>query len=363
MSNSTKPPGDPEGRRLARRQAQLLAEAGTIARVLEVLLRRTDCEAKACSELLKEISSQEKTALQKSYGRIEPRSRFKTKTPRQVLWHRPRHILYIDEGGKSGPERLVPPVPTYFALAGISIAEEDVLTYQRRANEIKREFFKRTDITFHEPDMRERKDRYGFHGDTERQAEFDDAIIKLLDSTNFKVFGVGVRKEAYQKEFVEAGLDPYLPHDIYALAIVMLMERYIDFLALEDHCRLGRVVFESQGTLEDAVHQLEYARALVNGSQWVAAKSFQLWLEPGLTFRPKTGSEPVEIADMFARDLYEWTRSECTILPKRWELFNKKIYCRGDGRMGKFGVKIFPDSDIRERIDKHRIDCGAALKN
>ena len=29
--------------------------------------------------------------------------------------------------------------------------------------------------------------------------------------------------------------------------------------------------------------------------------------------------------------------------------------------MGKFGVKVFPDSDIREAIELHRRDCGAAL--
>jgi hypothetical protein len=28
--------------------------------------------------------------------------------------------------------------------------------------------------------------------------------------------------------------------------------------------------------------------------------------------------------------------------------------------MGKFGVKIFPDADVRERIDIHRRNCGAA---
>lgn len=360
MPDDANPPGDPDGRRLARRQAQLLSEAGTVARILKVLLERTECEADACANLITEIHDQELAALQRSYGRIEPRTRFKTKTSRTILWHRARQVLHIDEGGKSNPEVLVPPRPTYFSLAGISIAEEAILAYVKRADEIKLEFFNRTDITFHEPHMREHKDWFDFRGDKDRQNEFDEEIIALLDSTEFTVFGVGVRKEAFQREFVDAGIDPYLPSDVYALAILMLIERYIDFLSSQNDLRLGRVIFESQGPLEDAIHQLEYARALVNGSQWVAAKSFQLWLEPGLTFRPKMGSDPMEIADMFARNLYEWTRSECTSTPKRWELFSKKIYCREDGRMGKFGVKIFPDADIRERIDAHRVSCGAA---
>lgn len=310
-------------------------------------------------KLIEDIARQERIELQRSYGRIEPRTRFKTATHRTILAERHRSVLHIDEGGKSNPEHLVPPRPTYFSLAGIALPEEKIDDYKAAADEIKLEFFKRTDITFHEPQMRERRDWFAFGNDVVRQEEFDRAIDTLLEETDFRVFGVGVRKEAFQRDFVDAGLDPYLPTDVYTLAILMLLERYVDFLSCRTTPRLAKVIFESQGTLEDAIHQLEYARALVDGSQWVAGKSFRVWLEPGLTFRPKCGSDPMEIADMFARDLFEWIRSECTDTPKRWDLFSRKIYCRGDGLMSKFGVKVFPDSDIRERIDAHRARCGA----
>lgn len=358
MSDSLKPPGDPKGRRLARQRALLLAEAGTVARTLEVLLKRANGETKPCTELVKEIARQETIELQRSYGRIEKRNRFKTATRRSILAERPRSVLHIDEGGKSNPEHPLPPRPTYFSLAGITIAEEKTDDYKAAADEIKLQFFRKTDITLHEPQMRERRDWFAFGNDIARQEKFDRAIENLLETTDFQVFGVGVRKEAFQRQFVDVGLDPYLPTDVYALAITLLLERYVDFLSSQSTPRLSSVIFESQGTLEDATHQLEYARVLVDGSQWVAGNSFRLWLEPGLTFRPKSGSDPMEIADMFARDLFEWIRSECVDTPKRWDLFSKKIYFRGDGLMGKFGVKIFPDSDIRERIDAHRVKCG-----
>ena len=63
---------------------------------------------------------------------------------------------------------------------------------------------------------------------------------------------------------------------------------------------------------------------------------------------------------MLARDIQEWVRLGCTGEPGRWGLFSSRIHCRGDGRMGKFGVKVFPDSDIRAAIDVHRRACGAA---
>ena len=59
-------------------------------------------------------------------------------------------------------------------------------------------------------------------------------------------------------------------------------------------------------------------------------------------FQPKRGSDPTELADLLARDLYEWVRSGCQEPPKWWDRFRNKIYCRGDGALGKFGVKVFP---------------------
>lgn len=64
---------------------------------------------------------------------------------------------------------------------------------------------------------------------------------------------------------------------MYAVAIAMLLERFVDFLAMQPANLLGRVTFESQGPREGAYHQLEYARTLVDGTQWVAAAHFQQW--------------------------------------------------------------------------------------
>jgi hypothetical protein len=237
--------------------------------------------------------------------------------------------------------------------------------YCRRSDAIKQAFFGRTDFAFHEPYMRNRyqdpKSRidYGFRRDTKRQNEFDDAIGELIQRTEFVAFGVGVRKAAFAKEFVATGADPYLPTDVYTVSIMMLLERYVDMLATAPSKHLGRVTFESQGPKEDAIHQLEYARVLLDGSQWVPDSAFRGWLETGLRFAPKQGSHPCELSDFFSRDIFEWVRSGCTSTPKWWDLYCAKIYVRGDGLMGKFGLKVFPDTDIREDILNHRTRWGA----
>lgn len=351
-----KPPsdGDPEARRLARRSALLLSEAGSVARALEVLLKRADFDLAGCTDLIKALARQEQIALLQSHGRIEPRSRFKKHSSHALRDNRPTSMLYIDEGGKSNPERLNPPRPTFFSLTAIALPEEKTEQYRQAADAIKTEFFQTKDITFHEPNMRSRDGLYRFDGDVGKQQQFDNAIDRLVVETEFVAFGVGIRKEAFARDFVESGIDPYLPTDVYAVAILMLLERYVDWLAAQTIPRLGRVTFESQGSREDAQHQLEYARVLLDGSRWVPDSAFRNWLEPGLRFTPKQGSDPMELADMFARELFEWIRDDCTTTPKRWGMFSEKVYRRGDGMMGKFGVKVFPDSDIRGRVEDHR---------
>ena len=349
--------GDLSGRRLLRAEAAKLSESYAVARLLNMMLSDTGVDTAACEQLLAEIKRLELQARQRAEGRVEPRKRYKGQSARALLENRPVNCLYVDEAGVSNPELLG--TPGFFALGAVAIAEEEASRYCERADAIKRRFFQTTNFTFHEPEMRRRVVRYYFNGDTVKQREFDAAIGQLIDDTDFTVFGVGIRKNDFQGQFVNTGSDPYLPTDIYAVAIVLLLERYIDYMATAKPERIGRITLESQGPREDAYHQMEYARILISGSQWLAPTSFRSWLETGLRFVPKRGSDPTELADMVSRDLYEWVRADCTGNPARWERLSRKVYCRGDGRMGKFGIKIFPAHDIQDRIEEHRRQYGA----
>jgi hypothetical protein len=357
MSND-RPRGDPDGRRLARRRRELLAEAGRLAGALAVLMRRADVDPARCAELGRDLAKLERDELMKARGRIEGRRRFKQKSGHPLHEDREANLLFVDESGIPSPQP--GEENSYFTLGAVAMDEGQAATYVVAADRIKAEFFGSTTITFHEPMMRHREDRYYLAGDEARQREFDAAIAGLIESTEFTVFGVAIRKTAFAREFVETGIDPYLPTDVYSIAIQLLLERYVDFLASRPQLPYGRVTFESQGPKEDAMHQREYVEVLLEGTQWVAGSAFQSYLQTGVAFTKKSGSDPMELADMFSRDLFEWVRSDCADSPLRWEAFSRKIYCRGDGAMGKFGVKVFPDSDVRPAIERHRETVCAA---
>ena len=74
--------------------------------------------------------------------------------------------------------------------------------------------------------MRRQNEIYSFGGDVAKQREFDAAISQLIEDTDFAAFGVEIRKNDFQGQFADTGIDHYLPTDVYAVAVVLLMERY-----------------------------------------------------------------------------------------------------------------------------------------
>ena len=342
--------GDPEGRRIARRKNLVLSEAGRVGRAFAALLRRAGYPAPRLNELLKDVTEEEASQLMRSAGRIEPRKRFKSGSGQPLLEVRIPNYLFIDESGRPDPSS----PDSFFAIGGVAMAEDDALRYREDADALKTQFFGKTDITFHEPLMRRHRESFSFGGDPRQQHAFDRALDALVDASPCTLFGVVIRKAELQ-EFVRSAADPYLPTGSYTIAIHMLMERYVDYLATRGGNAVGRVTFESVGPREDAEHHREYLDLLLDGTQWVSDSAFRNWLRTGCDFTRKQGSDPMEIADMFARDLFEWVRGGCgPVQPPRWDLWQPKIYAREDGQRGKFGLKVFPDSDIRDTIEEHR---------
>lgn len=343
---------DLEGRRIAGRQSVLAEEAARFADCLAILMRRAGVDSASADEIAKSLRTTAVDLEARSTGRIEPRKKYKG-AGSPLVEGRPVNCLFLDESGASAPRAS----EGIFALAGLAISEPDAADYIERANSIKRRFFGTVEMTFHEPMMRKLNGPYWFRGDRKQQNHFALEMRDLVKETPFVCFGVGIRKEAYQTEFIEAGVDPYLPTKIYDLAIMLIMERYVDYLAMSTERRIGRMMLESIGAREDAEHQAAYADVLLHGTQFLSESGFQSWLETGCRFSPKTGSNPAELADLIAREVFEWTRSSCQVAPPYWDVLNEKFYIREDGRQGRFGLKIFPCSDIQEHVDRHRDSC------
>ena len=164
----------------------------------------------------------------------------------------------------------------------MALSEEEAARYIDRADQLKLDFFGRTDVTMSL--MRRHEQLFSFGGDAGRQVEFTRALDQLVAETDMVIFGATIRKDAFASDFTETGSDPYLPANLYAVAITLLLERYVDYLlGSGDKRRLGRVTFESQGAREDAEHQVQFARLLLEGTQWVPESAFRRRFSPART--------------------------------------------------------------------------------
>lgn len=102
-----------------------------------------------------------------------------------------------------------------------------------------------------------------------------------------------------------------------------------------------------------------FGHLLVDRTQWVSESGFRTWLEPGVSFVPERGSLAGQLADVVAREINEWVTSGWVKDPKWWAILRARFYGRGDRSRGIFGLKVFPDLDIRELIEEHREKSAA----
>ena len=350
------PGGDPESRRVFRRRAGFLAEAGRVATALSRALDRAASPLAAnARDLADRIVREERAAQHRAAGRVEGRRRYKRSSGsgNPVRDDRPINILCVDESGVSYLQH-VPGGGDWFALGGVAMTQEDAAQYRDAADRLKLEFFGRIDVTFHEPLMRRHRQDFSFDGDERRRRAFDAAVRELVAESRFTAFAVGIRKRTLRDELGGSASDPYLPPGIYAIAIHLLLELYVDFLASEPLEPVGRVVWEAQGPREDAEHQRDFVDTLLGGTRRTSESAFRRFLEPGVSFMPKGGSHPLELSDMLARDMFEWIRSDCLAEPPRWSIFGDKLYRRDRAASGEFGLTVFPDLGVRDRVGAWR---------
>jgi len=87
---------------VSRGNGQRCWEAGGVARLLDVSLRRVGCAGDDVGGIVDTLGRLARTALQDAHGHVEPRSRFRRSKSTPVVRQRPRSLLFVDESGHSG---------------------------------------------------------------------------------------------------------------------------------------------------------------------------------------------------------------------------------------------------------------------
>ncbi len=359
---------------VARERAGHLKHATDLARRLEEVLEQADAlketgftEVPSRIALAAKIAEEDASAFS---GRPHP--------GRETYFHhrpadRPVIHLFVDESGLARDVRKSKGSGDLFALGAVAISSDALEQYWTHANQLKREFFKGgPDVILHASDLRE-----AIKGSDGRGRQFAlntdkswpnlvRALEDLVEQTDFTAFGIIIQKWVFHQQFTVLGQDPFLPRETYDLALHLLLERFVSFLASEDDAPIGSIALEHQSPGENARHQLSIAETIAYGTRWISPEPLQLDIQPGVEFLKKQPSHPLELSDILANLLYQLARDEFDQAPRLqqggssrlWEAFCRKFYQEDDLRQGKFGLKVFPagrlDGWLNDFRDKWR---------
>ena len=285
--------------------------------------------------------------------------------------NRPVIRLFVDESGPADDVRNWESEKKndFFTLGGIAISDDAREQYQERANQLKEKFFKGgPNVILHAFELRkamEGPEEQGgkFALNTGKSwSELEQALEELVEQTEFTAFGIIIQKWVFFQEFTDPGKDPFLPRETYDLALHLLLERFVSFLASAPDAPIGSIALEYQGPEQNARHQLSIAETIAYGTRWVSPEPLQRDIRPGVEFLRKQPSHPLELSDVLANFLYRLARDEFGQLPrlrrgsstKLWGAFCRKFYQEGDLRQGKFGLKVFPTGRLDGWLDQFR---------
>lgn len=287
---------------------------------------------------------------------------------------RPVIHLFVDESGQADHVRKTDKQNDFFALGGIAISDAAHKQYQERANHLKAEFFKGGPrVILHAFDLRKAMEGPAEQGGTfalnagKSWPELVQALEELVEQTEFTAFGIIIQKWVFFQNFTVPGEDPFLPRETYDLALHLLLERFVSFLASTADAPIGSIALEYQNPQRNARHQLSIAETIAYGTRWISPEPLQRDIRPGVEFLRKQPSHPLELSDMLANFLYRLARDGFSNnrqprlqqggSTRLWEVFCSKFYQEGDLRQGKFGLKVFPAGRLDTWLDQFRNRC------
>jgi hypothetical protein len=275
----------------------------------------------------------------------------------------------MDESGEPRPG-VMHARSRWFVLTAVAMSDDQQRRYQQEVDVLKARYWSRRllrdrPVTLHDVDIRNGNGSFNFLGDRAKQAAFRADITRVIERVDFTAFAAGIRTDAVL-QLLSGYVADTIPIHQFGLAFNLLLERLIDFLYAASPPLSGALHMESSSAGNDGRLQQVLNDARQFGTQWVEADAVQTAFLPGITFHGKHGTHPIELSDLLAGEVARWMQSGCMRSSRLWQVFSQKFYARDDLSRGKFGLKIFPDSDsptLRERIEAHRDWVWEGMQN
>lgn len=242
-------------------------------------------------------------------------------------------VMFLDESGDHSLEKIDNSYPM-FVLAGCIFDFEYYLQEtEKRVNQLKIKYFRRTDIIFRSYDIRKQKNDFSCLVDIKKRKEFYEDLNRLIEDLRFTVIAAAINKTKLKKQYGQ-------PTNPYHLCFRFILERTVMYLGRSNKKMMFRI--ESRETHNDQKLSEIYER-FRNSNQRLFNKNEILRKLVDLSFNQKIQNiAGMQIADLIAYPIGKWvldSRKE----NKVFRIIEKKLHRRaGTNIYLNYGLKIFP---------------------
>jgi hypothetical protein len=246
------------------------------------------------------------------------------------------YIVYVDESGDHGLERINPDYPI-FSLA-FCIFKKDLYTTQitPALQRIKFTYWGHDSIVLHEHDIRKSmQGDYAILSNPVTRTSFCTELNNFISNAPFEIIASVIQKQKltrYSK-----------PSNPYQLAMLFCMERLLKWLYTYNQTgKTIHIIFESRGKKEDQELELEFRRICDNAPTCLSSNLDFTNIHFVMRFVDKKANlAGLQIADLIARPIgLHVLRSNQQ--NRAFEIIKHKFVSYKNGGYNGNGLKIFP---------------------
>lgn len=243
-----------------------------------------------------------------------------------------KYFLFLDESGDHGLVNIDMGFPV-FVLCGILISEDSYIIMDKKARQIKSDFWGDKTVIFHSRDIRKCDKEFSILFDLDLKGQFYNKIIGLVKESNYSIISAAIDKIKYIKKYGR------LSDDVYEIALSFIIERAVFFLDdIKENSKSLKIVIEKRGKLEDKKLNEHFQRLKSRGTGYVQSKRL-LANQIEIIFKDKKENENgLQLADLIAYPIARYVLDPERANPT-FDTFTGKFYSK---RGKRYGLKIFP---------------------
>lgn len=224
---------------------------------------------------------------------------------------------------------------TYFCLAGYIVEREEYIKKIIPAvTNLKRDTFGKTDIIFHETEIRKLQGGFSCLGDSAKREGFWAELNRIFTDSDVKVIGVGVSRKIFETLYNFRNVN-----NEYNTALQVVLENYVHFL--ESRNAKGSVAVESTNETHDSRLSNVYHTIVSTGTLFLDKNAYQKRLTTSIKFYIKQDNNiGLQLADLIPNALNRDINGLPPKQPSLLGVINSKLYDGGVGNKERFGFKI-----------------------